>query len=86
MNVLIVGAGAVGKVYAYHLSKGGAKVTFLIKEKYKVEMKQPIILYQFGLFERFFPKKEQNPTLYTDFDAFTLSEILSNELKFDCFV
>ncbi|MBC7396432.1 MAG: ketopantoate reductase, partial [Bdellovibrionales bacterium] len=34
MNILLVGAGSVGKVYGRHLAMGGAKVSFLVKEKY----------------------------------------------------
>lgn len=34
MNILLVGAGAVGKVYGRHLALGGARVSFLVKEKY----------------------------------------------------
>jgi ketopantoate reductase len=34
MNVLIVGAGAVGQVYGRHLQLGGADVSFYVKEKY----------------------------------------------------
>ncbi len=35
MNILIVGAGAIGQVFGYHLSLSGAEVSFFIKEKYK---------------------------------------------------
>jgi len=35
IQVLIVGAGSIGKVYGYHLSKGGAKVYFYIREHNK---------------------------------------------------
>ena len=31
LNILIVGAGAVGQVFAHHLSKSGARVAFLVK-------------------------------------------------------
>jgi hypothetical protein len=34
MKVLIVGLGAVGAVYAYHLEKGGAEVHALVKDTY----------------------------------------------------
>ena len=33
-KVLIVGAGAVGLVYARHLQRGGADVSFFVREKY----------------------------------------------------
>lgn len=44
-NVLIVGAGAVGAVYGYHLVRGGARVTYLIKEKYRAELADGMVLY-----------------------------------------
>lgn len=37
MRVLIVGAGAVGQTYGYHLREGGAAVTFMVKERYAAE-------------------------------------------------
>lgn len=35
MNILLVGAGAVGLVYGRHLQLGGADVTFYVREKYR---------------------------------------------------
>jgi hypothetical protein len=46
MRALIVGAGAVGQVFGYHLAKGGADVTFLVKPKYVDESKQGFTLYK----------------------------------------
>ncbi|MEZ4465796.1 MAG: 2-dehydropantoate 2-reductase N-terminal domain-containing protein [bacterium] len=34
-RILLVGAGAVGQVYGYHLFKGGARITFFVKPKYR---------------------------------------------------
>ena len=34
-KVLVVGAGAVGQVYARHLIRGGSEVLFWAKEKYR---------------------------------------------------
>ena len=34
MDVLLVGAGAVGQVYGHHLRRGGARVAFLVKPKH----------------------------------------------------
>ena len=50
MNVLIVGAGAVGQVYGYHLAKGGADVSFYIREQYAAELDRGFELYQLSLF------------------------------------
>ena len=33
-HILLVGAGAVGLAYGYHLQRGGARVAFLVKPKY----------------------------------------------------
>lgn len=45
MKILIVGAGAVGQVYAFHLQKAGHEVHFYVKEKYAEEMRGEQILY-----------------------------------------
>ncbi|MCA9562375.1 MAG: hypothetical protein KC561_02755 [Myxococcales bacterium] len=45
MNILLVGAGAVGKVYGRHLQLGGAKVSFLVKEKYVQELAPGVTMY-----------------------------------------
>ena len=37
LSVLIVGAGAVGQVYGHHLARGGARVTFYVRERYRDE-------------------------------------------------
>lgn len=49
MKVLIVGAGAIGLVYGYHFAHAGHQVTFMVKEKYQVQLNQEkeagIVLY-----------------------------------------
>jgi 2-dehydropantoate 2-reductase len=37
-RVLVVGAGSVGKSYAYHLSRGGAEVSFFARSKYRSKL------------------------------------------------
>lgn len=37
LRVAIVGGGAVGQVYGLHLQRGGANVTFYVREKYRAE-------------------------------------------------
>lgn len=39
-KVLLVGAGAVGQVFGRHLQKGGAEVSFFVREKYAEEVRQ----------------------------------------------
>ena len=45
VKILIVGAGAVGQVYARHLHASGAEITFLVKEKHRAETQQGFKLY-----------------------------------------
>jgi ketopantoate reductase len=45
VRVLVVGAGAVGQVYGYHLARGGAEVAFLIKPAHAAELAAPLTLY-----------------------------------------
>ena len=45
MKILIVGGGAVGQVYARHLTLGGAHVGFWVKEHYLETMQRPLRLY-----------------------------------------
>lgn len=45
MNVLIVGAGAVGQVYGRHLALGGAHVYYFVREKYADECRRGFTFY-----------------------------------------
>ena len=44
MNILIVGAGAVGQVFAWYLTQGGATVTFFVKPHHEVPAEMPMVL------------------------------------------
>ena len=44
-KVLIVGAGAVGQVYARHAQLGGAEVTFFVRDKYREEVSRGFDMY-----------------------------------------
>lgn len=44
MNILIVGAGAVGQVYGYHFQQAGNRVSYLVKEKYQKKIAQGMTL------------------------------------------
>lgn len=44
-RALVVGAGAVGQVYAHHLARGGAEVAFLVKPAHAEELGGPLTLY-----------------------------------------
>lgn len=45
MKVLVVGAGAVGSVYGYYFQKGGADLSFYIREKYADTCRKGLVLY-----------------------------------------
>jgi ketopantoate reductase len=45
MRALVVGAGAVGQAYGYHLARGGAEVSFLVKPAHAAELAGPLTLY-----------------------------------------
>jgi 2-dehydropantoate 2-reductase len=43
--VLIVGAGSVGQVFGYHLFRGGAQVTFLVRPAHRAQVAEGFALY-----------------------------------------
>ena len=45
LRVLIVGAGAVGQAYGYHMQKGGAEVAFFVREKYRADLASGVVVY-----------------------------------------
>jgi len=45
MKVLVVGAGAVGQTFGFHLQRGGAQVDVLVKPKYAEEARRGYTLY-----------------------------------------
>jgi len=77
MNILIVGAGAVGSVFGYHLHEGGAKVSFLVKPHHLDSMKNGIQLY----FKKTASKKSK-PVLFTDYQVFSDAKELTS-IQFD---
>ncbi|KAJ3381128.1 hypothetical protein HDU92_005572 [Lobulomyces angularis] len=85
-KILIVGAGAVGAVYGYHLMKGGAEVTFMVREKYAKNLKNfPILLYQYSMVEKFFNSKNKSLVTFAEYNVRNLEEILSSQenLKYE---
>ena len=61
MNILIVGAGAVGQVYGFHLQQAGHQVSFFVKEKYVHQIYAQLELFRLGYFstkqQHLLPKK-----------------------------
>ena len=45
LQVLVVGAGAVGQVFGHAYQRGGAKVTFLVRDKYQAAAARGFTLY-----------------------------------------
>ena len=70
MNILIVGAGAVGLVYGHHFANAGHQVTFLVKEKYQqaleAEKQKGVVLYHLNN-----DKHLQQPLRFTNFSTIT---------------
>ncbi len=66
MNILLVGAGAVGQAYGRHFQRGGAKITFLVRPKYEEELRQGFDMYPLN--ER---KAKDGPVHFSDFDVIT---------------
>ena len=44
-RVLVIGAGAVGQVYARHAQEGGAGITFFVRDKYRDQIARGLDLY-----------------------------------------
>ena len=74
MNILIVGAGAVGKVYGRHLALGGAKVSFYVKDKYAEAVKRGLTFYVLND-----KKTRHTPLIWKDYGVFTTPNSASKE-------
>lgn len=48
MNILIVGAGAVGQVYGRHLAQAGHSVTFFVKPAHRASLEHGLPLHRLG--------------------------------------
>lgn len=66
MNVLLIGAGAVGQAYGRHFHLGGANVTFYVRPKYADETRKGFAMYPLN--ER---KAEMGPVRFDDFNVIT---------------
>ena len=69
VNALIVGAGAVGQVYGHFLQRGGAAVSYLVKEKYQAQCEQGFTLYRCRRNGLGAPERFQATGIYTDLEA-----------------
>jgi 2-dehydropantoate 2-reductase len=57
MRALVVGAGAVGQVFGYHLHLGGAEVAFLVKPKHADACRRGFTLYPLNRRRRAEPRR-----------------------------
>ncbi len=48
MKILVVGAGAVGQVYAWHLAQAGHEVSFFVKAEYAEALRSGATMYRLG--------------------------------------
>jgi len=48
-RVLVIGAGAVGQVFGYHLQRAGAAVTFFVRDKHKERVQRGFDLYALSM-------------------------------------
>ena len=46
MEILIVGAGAVGRVYGHHLAKGGARVSVWVRPRHEAELRAGVEVHR----------------------------------------
>lgn len=71
MNILIVGAGAVGQVYAHYLALGGAKISFLVRPAHAGEHDDGFTLYPLHSKGHYRPVRLRPERIYTSLDDAT---------------
>jgi 2-dehydropantoate 2-reductase len=75
VRALVVGAGAVGQVYGYHLARGAAEVSFLVKPSHAAEVAGGLTLYPLNRSRR----RRTEPVGFTDFRVLTEVEAVARE-------
>jgi 2-dehydropantoate 2-reductase len=63
LKILLVGAGAVGQVFAYHLRAGGAEIGFHVRARYADAARKGFTLYRHGR------KSATAPIAFGDFEV-----------------
>jgi len=66
-RVLLVGAGAVGQAYGFHLQQGGTRVAFLVKPKYAEAARAGFSVYPLNTKAG----KRREPTPFSGFEVLT---------------
>ena len=73
MNALILGAGALGQPFGYHLKEGGCDLAYSVRPKYREECEEGFTLHRYRIFGS--PRRHD----FQDFDLYTsygpLSEV-----------
>jgi hypothetical protein len=67
MRVLVVGAGAIGQVFGYAFSRGGAEVSFLMRPKYAEAARSGFALYPMNRW----PSARADPIRFEGFSVVT---------------
>lgn len=68
MNILLVGAGAVGQVYGYHLQRGGARVAFFVRPKAAAACERGMVLYALNTRAPRVPIRFEAAAVFTSLD------------------
>ena len=76
MRALFVGAGAVGAVYGYHLARGGAAVTYLVKPRHAEATRAGMTVYPLNR-----RGARGSPERFTEYDVVT--EVSEAEAPWD---
>lgn len=66
MRCLIVGAGAIGQVFGYHLHRGGARVCYLVKPEHAAAARLGFTLYPLNR-----KRARETPVSFTEFEVIT---------------
>ncbi len=66
MRVLLVGAGAVGTTYGFHLARGGAQVSFLVKPRHAEPLGAGVVVHRLN--QRGAPERFDDFEVLTDVD------------------
>ncbi|ORX49726.1 hypothetical protein BCR36DRAFT_370734 [Piromyces finnis] len=75
-QVLIVGAGSIGRVYGYHLFKGGAKVHYYVREHHKQNLTNyPLRMHELTSSMRWFNKSTTKK--FSEYTVTTDTEVAS---------
>lgn len=67
MDVLVLGAGALGQPFGFHLQRAGANLGFVVKPKYREELESGLRLHEHGLFGGPTQHEFDDFDLYTDY-------------------